>query len=100
MFLKKYENIRSVEKLVFIYVILGVIIFLFLYNCLLLYLIKKFYKKENIIYKDYILSWKIMLIKFFIIIYLVLDVIGIVENNIFYLEIIVIIIDKGKEKEE
>lgn len=41
-----------------------------------------------------------MLIKFFIIIYLVLDVIGIVENNIFYLEIIVIIIDKGKEKEE
>lgn len=56
MFLKIYENIRSVEILVFIYVILGVIIFLFLYNCLLLYLIKKFYKKENIIYKDYILS--------------------------------------------
>lgn len=100
MSLKKYENTRSVEKLVLIYVILGVIIFLLLYNCLLLYLIKKFYKKENITYKDYILSRKIMLIKFFTITYSVPDVIGTAENNTSHSETTAIITDKGKEKEE
>lgn len=103
---ERYENLLSenilkeIVMLVIMFIIIVVIVGLFLYNFVFLYLIKRFFYKENIIYKNYIVSWKILLINFFIIRYLVLDVIGIVENNIFYLEIIIIIIDKGKEKDE
>lgn len=76
---KKCENTSSVEMLdVLIFGNLGAILFLLLYNCLLLYLIKKNYNKENITYKNYIESRKVLLINFFT---STSDVIGIAENN-------------------
>lgn len=96
MSFKKCENTSSVEILVFVYVILGAILFLLLYNCLLLYLIKKFYNKENITYKNYIDSRKILLINFFKSSYSVSDVIGTAENNTSHPGKT----DKGKEKED
>lgn len=78
---------------------LGAILFLLLYNCLLLYLIKKNYNKENITYKNYIESRKVLLINFFT---STSDVIGIAENNTSHAEkapeIEVIITDKCKKK--
>lgn len=94
---KKCENTSSVEMLdVFIFGNLGAILFLLLYNCLLLYLIKKIYNKENITYKNYIDSRKILLINFFKSSYSVSDVIRTAENNTSHPGKT----DKGKEKED
>lgn len=80
MSLKKCENTFN-EILVVIGGILCAIFCLFLYNCLLLYLIKRFYYKEDINYKNYIESRKILFINFFKSTYSVSDVIGSAENN-------------------
>lgn len=100
---QKCENNEILYEVV-IFGILGVIFCLFLYNCLLLYLIKRFYYKEDITYKNYIASRKILLINFFKSTYSVPDVIRGAVNNTSHSgtasEFEFIITDKGKEKKE
>lgn len=102
---KRYEN--TFNEILYVVVIFGivcVIFCLFLYNFLLLYFIKRFYYKENITYKNYIVSRKILLINFFKSTYSVSDVIRGAVNNTSHSEtaseLEVIIMDKGKEKKE
>lgn len=104
---ERYENLLSENTLkekvilVIMLTITAAIVGLFLYNFLFLYLTKRFFYKENITYKNYIVSRKILLINFFTIRYSVSDVIGIeAENNTSHSETTTIITDKGKEKEE
>lgn len=103
---ERYENLLSENTLketvilVIMLTITAAIVGLFLYNFLFLYLTKRFFYKENITYKNYIVSRKILLINFFTIRYSVSDVIGTAENNTSHSETTTIITDKGKEKEE
>lgn len=103
---ERYENLLSENTLketvilVIMLTITAAIVGLFLYNVLFLYLTKRFFYKENITYKNYIVSRKILLINFFTIRYSVSDVIGTAENNTSHSETTTIITDKGKEKEE
>lgn len=103
---ERYENLLSENtlketvSLVIMLTITAAIVGLFLYNVLFLYLTKRFFYKENITYKNYIVSRKILLIIFFTIRYSVSDVIGTAENNTSHSETTTIITDKGKEKEE
>lgn len=103
---ERYENLLSENTLketvmlVIMLTITAAIVGLFLYNFVFLYLTKRFFYKENITYKNYIVSRKILLINFFTIRYSVSDVIGTAENNTSHSETTTIIIDKGKEKDE
>lgn len=102
---QKCENtFNEILYVVVIFGIVGVIFCFFLYNFLLLYFIKRFYYEENITYKNYIVSRKILLINFFKSTYSVSDVIRGDVNNTSHSgtasELEVIITDKGKEKKE